>query len=517
MIQLFSLFHSLGDPSVKRLGLRSEIVLQLSLLMAAAIIFSGILIMKFAERELLNQRIQQSRSLLTLFSQTVNNQLSPLQIGQKLREQGREFFKESHLEAIAVINSERQVFSARFGKFKEWPVQQELNRALLTHEPSLRVEYQGLWENLFNKQDDFFLLTDWTGNAQGKSQVIQARFSLADIKGRAFHARGYLLVYILLFGLILILFGSSLLNKGIVKPITLLQSATEQISSGNLGHHVQIQGPKEISALADAFNRMSDALHDSHQKEKKHIAALEQANHELHKTRTELIQAAKMASIGHLAAGMAHEIGNPLGALTGYLDLIEQSPLSPADQDLIKAARAESARIDRLVRDLLDYARPENELPTLTDIPETLESSLRILTQQGVLQETRIKLECAEALPKIRISANRLQQVFINLLQNALDASLPDTPIEILANGSRHEVRIQIINQGEQIPPEQLTALFDPFYTTKAPDKGRGLGLFVCHNIVTDAGGRIQVTSSPAGQTCFSLIFSVVGDDHATA
>lgn len=514
MIRLFILFHFLGEPSVKRLGLRSEIVLQLSLLMAAAMIFSSVLIMKFTEQELLDQRIQQSRSLLTLFAQSLDDRLTPTQIGERLRSQGQDFFEESHLQAFAVVNTDRQAFSARFSDISEWPVQQELNRSLLTREASLHVEYHGLWEHLINDQPDFFLLTTWLGNSAPNGQVLQARFSLADIKGRAFQARGFVMLYILLFGLILTLFGSYLLNKGVIRPVMLLHSATEQISQGNLGQQVKITNPLELSELADSFNRMSNALHTGRQKEQQQISALAKTNAALLRTRNELTQAAKMASIGHLAAGMAHEIGNPLGALTGYLDLLNQE----TDKvEIVGAAQNEAARIDRLVRDLLDYAHPESGASEPIDPGEVLLSSVRILIQQGGLGESRVKMDIPPALPLIGIAAHRLQQVLINLLQNAVDASLPDTTITLGASTASASVLINVSNQGEQIPAEELTSLFDPFFTTKSPDKGRGLGLFVCHNIISDAGGRIEVSSSPEGLTSFTLELPVVGEDHATA
>jgi signal transduction histidine kinase len=202
-----------------------------------------------------------------------------------------------------------------------------------------------------------------------------------------------------------------------------------------------------------------------------------------------------MASVGHLAAGMAHEIGNPLGAVVGYLELLKGDLSDPDQRDLVERSLAETGRIDRLVRELLDFAKPSAVVREAFDPAVLGREVLDLLRHQGVFDQRSLYDELPEALPLVRMDPHRLRQVLVNLLLNARDATTVGSAIRLAGAGEGDWVRLAVRDSGIGLSEEVRAHLFDPFYTTKAT--GRGLGLAICRRIVEEAGGRIEVNSTP--------------------
>jgi signal transduction histidine kinase len=496
-----------------RLGLRNEIVLQLSLLMAASIIFVSFLIIKVSEQELLQQRILHNTSLLHLL--TTNLELknrTQQDIERQLQQILHKFRPKLGMKAIAVLDSNNSTSQAITGEISNWPDRKESNSARLSGNISTKLRYRGFLQTLFDSSENHLLVTLPINHSYSKAKNLQAYFSLNDIHSLAYQTHGYLLLYIFLVGLTLVLFGSHLLGKIVVQPIKALQQASMNIASGNLQQSVSTSGPEEIYQLMDNFNRMSQALHNSRNETEAHIQALKQINHELEQTRDELIQAEKMASIGHLAAGIAHEIGNPLGALIGYLNLLggqNGSVDTTLSQDILDRSRKEADRIDQLVRDLLDYARPGEETSISCEPIRVIKDAVLLLNQQNSLSSNRLLLDLPEELPNVPLTQRKFQQVLINLLINARDASPEHETITLTAEKVASHVRVKITDRGEGIEPTSLPHLFDPFFTTKTQGKGRGLGLFIAHRIISDAGGKFEVESESKRGANFIILLPI--------
>jgi signal transduction histidine kinase len=504
-----------------RLGLRSEIVLQLSLLMAASIIFVSLLIMKVSEQELLQQRIQHNTSLLKVLAANLDLKTrSPQEIASQLQHVLQQVDPNLGMTAIAVLDSNQIRYQATAGDVTNWPDKKEGALALLSRGMSTKLHYRGFLPDFLDPGGNYLLVTLPLNRNYNKAKVIQAYFSLDDIRALAYRARGYLLPYILLVGLTLTLFGSYLLEKIIVRPIKALQQASKEIALGHLQQSVVAGGPKEIYHLTDHFNRMSQALHHSRKETETHIQSLQQINHQLEQTRDELLQSEKMASIGHLSAGIAHEIGNPLGALLGYLNLLGgQIDATAADlsRDILRRSLHEAKRIDLLLRDLLDYARPDQETCPSCEPVSTIKEAAQLLDRQNQVDRNRLSLQLPEQLPCVALTPRKLQQVLINLLLNARDASPAEERIDLSAALQGDQVRVTITDRGAGIPPAERPHLFDPFFTTKPQGQGRGLGLFIAHRIVSDAGGKIEIESAPEQGTHFTLLLPVMkaGADEA--
>lgn len=221
-----------------------------------------------------------------------------------------------------------------------------------------------------------------------------------------------------------------------------------------------------------------------------------------------LARSEKLAVIGQLAAGVAHEINNPLTAIIANAQILHRE--LPADSDLQESVDLISragARAAQVVRNLLDFARKEDFHLGLTDVNETVEKALELIRHEIMSRAIQLKFNPEPSLPSILASEDLLQSVWLNLLLNAIDAldKKPAT-LKIQTKIVGTEIIVSITDNGKGIPPERLTRIFEPFYTTKAPGRGTGLGLSVSHRIVKQHGGTIRVESKVGSGSIFTVI-----------
>ncbi len=348
---------------------------------------------------------------------------------------------------------------------------------------------------------------------------------------------------------LLALLMRSILRSRLVEPIERLVEGTGRIAGGDFEHRLKPADQQEIEELRTSINTLADSLLEDQALLARNVASLERSNEELVQTRDELIRTSRLASVGTLAAGIAHEVGNPLGALLGFADLARmQAEREGRDPELLLAIRDEAHRIDRIVRTLLEYARGTTMGATLVDPGAVIARVRELLESQGQLDGVRTAWPEAETGFCVHVEAQQLEQVLVNLLLNALDAmrgqeapaievSLHREPGEVRRLPARREsdpptidyrhrrrvaadhgngvpdpvfnasevLRIELRDHGPGVPEEHLERLFDPFFTTKDPGKGTGLGLAICERLVDGMGGRISVENHPEGGAVFHL------------
>lgn len=330
--------------------------------------------------------------------------------------------------------------------------------------------------------------------------------SLQPVHDRLSWSRHLFLAYFALDFLLLLVLGSYLLSRTVVSPIKRLLSATRRVADGDLSGSVNVAGSTEAAALSDAFNSMMVALREKRVEVEEKVASLKWANTELVEAKNEAIRSEKMASVGLLAAGMAHEIGTPLAAIMGYRAILaEELAGDPEKSDYLRRIDEESRRIDRIVRGLLDYARPKRVLREEVEIRLLLEKVVELLDAQGVLKHLDVAVEIEPALPQVHADPHQLEQLLINLMMNARDAMPEGGKLRLKGKRSGAEVVIEVIDSGHGMPAELLERVFDPFFTTKEPGKGTGLGLAIAARIAESCGGRLGVRSELGKGSCFSL------------
>jgi len=286
-------------------------------------------------------------------------------------------------------------------------------------------------------------------------------------------------------GMVLALTVSYIRADRITKPVRRLVAASQEIAGGNLSYRVDINSGDEIGKLGEMFNRMSASLKERDEQLRAY-------------TEQQLFRSERLASLGRLAAGVAHEINNPLtGVLTfGHL-LLRKCDKHDPQREGLETIVNETTRCKRIVRGLLDFAR-ETELQKVdADVNETLEESLRLTENQALVHNVTIVKQLNPNVPNIMLDKGQIQQVFINILVNAVDA-MPEggtltVTSDVTADGKHMEVKFA--DTGCGIAREHISRVFDPFFTTKDESRGTGLGLAVSYGIVTRHNGSIEVLS----------------------
>jgi len=260
---------------------------------------------------------------------------------------------------------------------------------------------------------------------------------------------------------------------------------------------------------------MSAALRTKDHQVAEQLTALEKANGDLRQIREEQLRTEKMASIGLLATGMAHEIGTPIASIMGYAELSAgEQPDNSAIQDYARRITEDCSRIDRIVRGLLDYSRPRTPGSENADVRDVLYSTLDLMAEQGVFKQLNFSTEIEDGLLSAQCDHHQLQQVVINLLLNSRDATLTGGTITVRARREDAHIRLDVVDDGVGITDESMKHIFDPFFTTKPPGKGTGLGLAISARIVDGFGGRIAVRSTVGEGSCFSVWLPRVRTDE---
>jgi len=494
----------------RSVGLRTEVLITLTLLLGAALLLGGIMMLHLMEKNLLEERVGQLRSFAQVLATVSHQREVDLSEGVVLREKLvllAQLPDDVHCDAWWLYDRNlNSVGSYVTGQISPSPASR-LQMVKLTKELQQKTNYSTLL-NFVEQEEPMTRIVLPIQIKNSFFGLMKLHFSLTDIRLKVLESLRVLILYIVLYGVVLILAGYYLILKNIIRPAQNLLKATEAVSFGNLETRLPIAGPVEISQLATAYNQMVDALRESRDETEHHIASLEKTNQELQQARDELVRSEKMASVGQLAAGLAHELGNPLAAIIGYLELLIRKIEVDTDRDIIERTLVETNRIDFLVRELLDFSRPtENALVESVDIVVALTSAVQLLKNQGVISDIKIVNQLPDTLAPIKIDRNKLQQVFINLLLNAMQACGQSGKISLSGGDAGGSVWVKIEDNGSGIAPADLKRIFDPFFTTKPPGEGTGLGLAMCQRIIDEGGGVIEVESIPGKGSFFQLIF----------
>jgi two-component system NtrC family sensor kinase len=275
------------------------------------------------------------------------------------------------------------------------------------------------------------------------------------------------------------------ISRWIAGPITRLSEATQKLAQGDMGVRVEMEGGGELARLSSSFNQMVERLQQ---------------------TQAELLHKQKLASMGQLAAGVAHEINNPLGTIHLYAGALrkELPPDDPHRGDLDVILR-ETDRCKTIVGDLLNFARQQEVLAQPTEIHDLLEQAIGAVRPHPQFEQVVIHRDYAIGLPPIEADPAQLLQVFVNLLNNAAEAIEGPGTITLTTRPSGSTVVVNVADTGCGIPEENLGRLFTPFFTTKGPGRGTGLGLSIVYGIIKMHRGQITVQSRVGEGTTFTV------------
>lgn len=339
-------------------------------------------------------------------------------------------------------------------------------------------------------------------------------------------------------------------GRSALRPLERLAGWAGRVAEGADSEPPDEAAPVEVRRVEESVADMADRLIDQKERLEENVQSLERTNRKLLQARDELVRAERLASVGRLAAGIAHEVGNPLNSILSLLDLLRQR----RDESLVDHLESEARRIDEIINGLLDFARPEDAPVTPTDPVEVVAETIELLRVQGRLDALDVAVEDGTSGLLVEANPDQLQQVLLNLLLNAADAveeSEGDSEIRIRVVADTFGVdpidrdyavrrsedpegvdyrhlrraeeppgqfrrpsldeddpvaRVEILDTGPGLAPEAQAQIFQPFFTTKEPGEGMGLGLAIAARLTEQMGGVVEVRDCPEGGAVFAVI-----------
>src|SRR5213596_461733 len=321
---------------------------------------------------------------------------------------------------------------------------------------------------------------------------------------------------------IFVLYGRSLVSRLVLRPLDRVVATADAVADGDLAARAPDADTRDFAMLAERLNRMTDRLLDA---------------------QSQLVRSEKLSSIGRLAAGVAHEVGNPLGAIGTYVEVLRRRG---GDSEVMAGLTREVERVDRIVRSLLDYARPQEDPLVPVDPDKIVRAAFELLRAQGAFRNVSADTDLGIHVPEILGRAHVLEQTLVNLLLNAVDATPPGRSIVIGSRrwayepgqslpkrasdlgdvrfprvSERRPARVEfaagqpgtlifVADSGPGVTPEDREKIFEPFYTTKEPGHGTGLGLAIVARSVHEMGGVVWVDGAREGGAAFKLFFPIV-------
>ncbi|MBU2559376.1 HAMP domain-containing protein, partial [archaeon] len=305
----------------------------------------------------------------------------------------------------------------------------------------------------------------------GKSEVYSPIYGLRN---------GILAAVLILVGGLVFLVPP--IARTMTNPLMQLVKGAGEIGRGRFDYRINVKTDDEIGELSLAFNKMAEDI-DTAQKQ--------------------LIQSEKMASLGQLSAGVAHEINNPLANISLNAQMLLQDVTDEKVIGRLTKIENNVDRATRIVKSLLEFSRTPEFHPTLTDINELISKTLDIVEHEVKRLEVIKKFQ--KELPPVPVDPNQLQQVIMNMITNAAQAMPGGGTLTLRTEKIGDIVEIEIRDTGDGISGENLTKIFDPFFTTKKVGKGTGLGLSISYRIIEKHGGYIDVDSEPGKGTSFTI------------
>jgi signal transduction histidine kinase len=445
-----------------------------------------------------------------LIEQAVENFDSQGSLIERIREKGRKiesalggedlrkFLVVRSFEKNLMLYKDRESYEALTGAFG----------ALKAGDDPVIMEYGDLLEEVYGR---YRAEEDLVQNIRLEGREIQSltkelsrneRARIAAILDRSMTLLAIAFALVIITGVVV----NIKFSRNIAKPIATLEAITRKMAMGEFSERADITGKDEIASLGASFNKMSERLRDT-------MASLEQTIKVLEEKQAKLVEAEKLAAVGLLAAGVAHEINNPLTSVLTFSNLmLEKLPPGDPNRERLMMMARETARARVIIRNLQSFGRETALRPSVIDINCPLREIIDTLVAQGAFNGIELDVDLREGLPEVNADSSQLGQVMMNILLNAIHSITPPGRIGVSTREADGYLEVIVSDTGCGIPEEHLGKVFDPFFTTKDTGKGTGLGLAVSYGIIKKHGGDIEVRSRVGKGSVFTVRLPAHGE-----
>lgn len=367
-----------------------------------------------------------------------------------------------------------------------------------------KIGYEGLGWHVLSMRSETVLITTPVRDMNGEiiASIGTVRSLLPIYKEFTEDAK-VALIYLLVNLLVFTAIGFFRLMKYIFRPMEKLVELTETYRAEDDSGLLLSENTGVFRTLTVSLNSMLSRIESDNKQLRHSVAELEKLNNELKQNQNIMLRTEKLASIGRLSAGLAHEVGNPLAIIQGYIELLNRSDLSEEERnEFAQKADVELDRLKKIIKQMLNFARPIEAVTEAVNIHQVIDEVVEFIQIEKKLNDCKVEKHYEAQNNQLGSDPNGLRQVFLNCLLNAID-SMEESPGENtitiytrdIVNETEDGVQIIIKDSGKGIDQENLEKIFDPFFTTKEIGKGTGLGLFVCHTILERLQGQIQITN----------------------
>ena len=496
--------------------------MNIAVLLVLAMILIDFVIITAVENILIRSEISKGYFLISSIENELINFDKPGKIssGLDLKDNLNKMLNESGFSCAVILDrKEDQIY---FGG-KSFALQDEIEmlaiRAMQSREKI--TEFLGTTWGVFWKQSRFLIISAPLFRSGDIVAGAGVALQLEGIYSQLRHTQRLIFIYILVNAVIFTLFGLYRLSKLIVKPLNRLIKRANEYREDDELFFLYEKGDNEFNTLSKSLNSMLKRISEDKDSLQRTVKSLEKANFDLKQAQKNIIRAEKLASVGRLSSGIAHEIGNPLSIVIGYLELLGKKDITDNERkEFIDRTENEINRINNLIKQLLDFSRPLSIGLKVVSVHEIINDITKALKYQPILANIQLELNLAANVDTVMADPDQLRQVFLNLIINAADAlnsvknksdgkliikseSIPGKDDNAGVNPCM--LKIEYIDNGPGISEENLNNVFDPFFTTKEPGKGTGLGLSVCFMIIDKLGGNIKATSKEGKGTTITI------------
>ena len=522
-------------------GLKTKIAINIAILFFIAMLLINVVTVMTAKRDIIRKEVSKGFFVLSTLEEDLLMSLHFEQdpAANDSRTKVKRLIAEAGIASAMVLGKNNEII--HFGSNAR-VLKDELKRRC-GHVMRLKKQTKNFvgttWGVFWKQPSDLIISTPLMRNGRAIAGVSIV-LPLNDIYKTLRRSQKILFFFLFINTAILTFIGLYRLSKVYFQPLARLARRAEDYREDDEMLFSVRKEDNELHKLSGALNSMLRRISADKETLRSTVNSLELANLELTKAQAEIIRAEKLASVGRLSAGIAHEIGNPIGIVMGYLELLKQKDIPDSERkEYIHRTEAEIERINTIIRQLLEISRPSNAGLKVVSVHDLIDDIAQVLNVQPLM--SNIDLECRLDAQKDRVLAdsNQLRQVFLNLIINAADAISSENKdfegkllirsvivgsiagFEHATNSRSHHsdtqlqdhkthLKIMFIDNGPGIPEENIGNIFDPFYTTKEPGKGTGLGLSVSFMIVEGFGGKMTVSSEIGKGTTLTLLLPIV-------